>query len=63
MAGTQTERIESMNYFGMIFSFTLPGVIVGILIALTAVQAIEARRAKARAKRIKRKLYVEDLRK
>lgn len=50
-----------MNYFGMIFSFTLPGIIVGILIALTAVQAIEARRAKARAKRIKRKLHVEDL--
>lgn len=63
MAGTQAERIKIMNYFGMIFSFTLPGVIVGILIALTAVQAIEARRAKARAKRIKRKLYVEDLRK
>ena len=61
MAGTQAERIESMNYFGMIFSFTLPGVIVGILIALAAVQAIEARRAKARAKRIQRKLYVEDL--
>lgn len=52
-----------MNYFGMIFSFTLPGVIVGILIALAAVQAIEARRSKSRAKRIKRKLYVEDLRK
>lgn len=52
-----------MNYFGMIFSFTLPGVIVGILIALATVQAIEARRANARAKRIKRKLYVEDLRK
>lgn len=50
-----------MNYFGMIFSFTLPGVIVGILIALATVQAIEARRANARAKRIKRKLYVEDL--
>lgn len=61
MEGTQAERIESMNYFGMIFSFTLPGVIVGILISLAAVQAIEARRPKARAKRIKLKLYVEDL--
>lgn len=63
MEGTQAERIESMNYFGMIFSFTLPGVIVGILIALAVVQAEKERRRRTQSKPNKRKLYVEDMRK
>lgn len=52
-----------MNYFGMIFSFTLPGVIVGILIALAVVQAEKERRRRTQSKPNKRKLYVEDMRK
>lgn len=47
-----------MNYFGLIFSFTLPGMVLGAMAALAAVQAAGERR---RARRRKRPLYIEDL--
>lgn len=47
-----------MNYFGLIFSFTLPGMVLGAMAALAAVEMVEAReRRMAR----RRKLYIEDL--
>ena len=45
-----------MNYFGLFFSFTLPGVIIGILIAIAVAQGVQRRTQKRR-----RRLYIEDL--
>lgn len=39
------------NIWGCIFSFTFPGVIIGILIALTAVEISEEIRARRRKPR------------
>ena len=49
-----------MNYFGLFFSFTLPGVILGILIAIAAAQGVQ-RRTQKRQQPQKRGLYLEDL--
>lgn len=51
-----------MNYFGLFFSFTLPGAVLGAMAALAAVEIADAReRRKADARRRKRPLYIEDL--
>lgn len=51
-----------MNYFGLFFSFMLPGMVLGAMAALAAVEALEAReRRRARVRRRKRPLYIEDL--
>ena len=34
---------EPMNYFGLMFSFFLPGAVLGCMAALAAVQALEER--------------------
>lgn len=49
-----------MNYFGLFFSFTLPGMVLGAMAALAAVEMVEAREQR-RARRRKRPLYIEDL--
>nr|DAE08736.1 MAG TPA: hypothetical protein [Siphoviridae sp. ct3lF2] len=52
-----------MNYFGLMFSFFLPGAVLGCMAALAAVQALEEherRRAQARRMR-QRPLYIENL--
>lgn len=49
-----------MNYFGLFFSFTLPGVILGILIAIAAAQGVQRRTQKRHQPR-RRGLYIEDL--
>ena len=54
-----------MNYFGLMFSFFLPGAVLGCM-ALAAVQALEERsrrRARARlAAKRQRPLYIRDVR-
>ena len=47
-----------MNYFGLFFSFTMPGVILGILIAITVAQGVQ-RRTQKRQQPQKRGLYIE----
>nr|DAX17815.1 MAG TPA: PufQ cytochrome subunit [Caudoviricetes sp.] len=49
-----------MNYFGLIFSFALPGMVLGAMAALAAVEMVEARERR-RARRRKRPLYIENL--
>lgn len=48
------------NIWGCVFSFTLPGVILGILIAIAAAQGVQ-RRTQKRQQPQKRGLYIEDL--
>lgn len=55
-----------MNYFGLMFSFFLPGMVLGCMAALAAVQALEEReqrkaRARQAAKR-QRPLYIGNVR-
>lgn len=52
-----------MNYFGLFFSFFLPGAVLGCMAALAAVQALEEReRRRAQARRMRqRPLYIENL--
>ena len=50
-----------MNYFGLFFSFTLPGIIIGILIAAAAAESVQKRsRVKSRRKP-QRGLYIENM--
>ncbi len=49
-----------MNYFGLFFSFTLPGVILGILIAIAVAQGVQ-RRTQKRQQPQKRGLYIENM--
>ena len=50
-----------MNYFGLFFSFTMPGIIIGILIAAAAAESARKRsRVKSRQKP-KRGLYIENM--
>lgn len=50
------------NIWGCVFSFTLPGAVLGAVAALAAVEIADAReRRKADARRRKRPLYIEDL--
>ena len=57
---------EPMNYFGLMFSFFMPGLVLGCMAALAAVQALEERerrRARARlAAKRQRPLYIGDVR-
>ena len=48
------------NIWGCVFSFTLPGVILGILIAIAAAQGVQRRTHKRQQPR-RRGLYIEDL--
>lgn len=50
-----------MNYFGLFFSFTLPGVILGILISISVAQGVQRRTQKRQQPR-RRGLYIKDLR-
>ena len=51
-----------MNYFGLFFSFTLPGVILGIMIAIAVAQGLAAqRRAEQKRQPRKRGLYIENM--
>lgn len=51
-----------MNYFGLFFSFTLPGIIIGILIAVAVAQGVAAqRRAEQKRQPRKRGLYIENM--
>ena len=51
-----------MNYFGLFFSFTLPGIIIGILIAAAAAESARKRsRVKSRQQPRKRGLYIENM--
>lgn len=52
------------NIWGCVFSFTLPGMVLGAMAALAAVEMVEAReQRRARARRSKgQKLYNELLR-
>jgi len=50
-----------MNYFGLFFSFTLPGIIIGIMIAAAAAEGARKRsRVKSRQKP-QRGLYIENM--
>ena len=50
------------NIWGCVFSFMLPGMVLGAMAALAAVEIADAReRRKADARRRKRPLYIEDL--
>lgn len=50
------------NIWGCVFSFALPGMVLGAVAALAAVEIADAReRRKADARRRKRPLYIEDL--
>lgn len=55
-----------MNYFGLMFSFFLPGMVMGCMAALAAVQALderEQRKARARqAAKRQRPLYIGNVR-
>lgn len=55
-----------MNYFGLMFSFFLPGAVLGCMAALAAVQALEERsRRRARARLAAKRqwpLYIRDVR-
>ena len=48
-----------MNYFGLFFSFTLPGIIIGIMIAVAVAQGVQRRTEKRQQPR--RGLYIENL--
>ena len=51
-----------MNYFGLFFSFTLPGIIIGILFAVSASESARKRiKVKSRQKPRKRGLYIENM--
>lgn len=49
-----------MNYFGLFFSFTLPGVILGVLIAIVVAQGVQRRTQKRHQPR-RRGLYIENM--
>ena len=43
-----------MNYFGLFFSFTLPGMILGILIAVAVAQGVAAQRRAEKRRKMER---------
>lgn len=43
-----------MNYFGLFFSFTLPGVILGIMIAVAVAHGVAAQRRAEKRRKIER---------
>ena len=50
-----------MNYFGLFFSFTLPGIIIGIMIAATAAEGARKRRRVKSGQKPQRGLYIENI--
>ena len=51
-----------MNYFGLFFSFTMPGIVVGIMIAIAVVHGVAARcRTEQRQQPRKRGLYIASM--
>ena len=50
-----------MNYFGLFFSFTLPGVILGILIAVAVAHGFAAQRRTEKRQQPRRGVYIENL--
>lgn len=51
-----------MNYFGLFFSFTMPGIVVGIMIAIAVVHGVAARcRTEQRQHPRRRGLYIENM--
>lgn len=50
-----------MNYFGLFFSFTLPGIIIGILIAIAVAHGLAAQRRAEQKRQPRRGLYIENL--
>ena len=51
-----------MNYFGLFFSFTMPGIVIGIMIAIAVVHGVAARcRTEQRQQARKRGLYIENM--
>nr|DAJ22351.1 MAG TPA: Cell-membrane associated Mucin15 [Myoviridae sp. ct6nn14] len=54
--------MQVSNIWGCVFSFMLPGMVLGAMAALAVVELVEAReRRRARARRRKKPLYIEDL--
>lgn len=43
-----------MNYFGLFFSFTLPGIIIGIMIAIAVAQGLAAQRRTQKRRKMER---------
>ena len=50
-----------MNYFGLFFSFTLPGIIIGILIAAAASESARKRIKVKSMQKPQRGLYIENM--
>ena len=51
-----------MNYFGLFFSFTMPGIVIGIMIAIAVVHSVATRcRTEQRQQPRKRGLYIENM--
>ena len=50
-----------MNYFGLFFSFTLPGIIIGILIAAAAAESARKRSRVKNVQKPQRGLYIENM--
>ena len=43
-----------MNYFGLFFSFTLPGIIIGIMIAVAVAHGVAAQRRAEKRRKMER---------
>lgn len=50
-----------MNYFGLFFSFTLPGIIIGIMIAAAAAEGARKRSRAKSGQKPQRGLYIENI--
>lgn len=50
-----------MNYFGLFFSFTLPGIIIGIMIAAAAAESARKRSKVKSRQKPQRGLYIENM--
>lgn len=50
-----------MNYFGLFFSFTLPGIIIGMLIAAAASESARKRIKVNSRQKPQRGLYIENM--
>lgn len=50
-----------MNYFGLFFSFTMPGIVVGIMIAIAVVHGVAARCRTEQRQKPQRGLYIENM--
>lgn len=50
-----------MNYFGLFFSFTLPGIIIGIMIAAAAAESARKRSRAKSGQKPQRGLYIASI--